>query len=91
MGNRYNYNNNRDESPNAEIISPVGYKANYSSGSEYEDNQMKSFDNYNTSGRNDYNNYNIIRNNKNNRNLNYELEDPEGFDYLANHNLLLRL
>ena len=85
MGNRYIYNS-REDSPNAEIISPVGYKANYSSGSEYEDNQMKSFDNYQNWGRNDSNNYNMIRNNKNNRNLNYELEDPEGFDYLGNNN-----
>ena len=82
-GNRQIYGNSRDDSPNAEIISPVGYMANYSSGSEFEDNQMKSFDNYQTSGIND-NSYNFMRNPKN-RNLNYELEDPEGFDYLANN------
>ena len=79
-GNSNIYGNSRDASPEAEIISPVGYIANYSSGSEFEDNQMKSFDNYNTSGIND-NRYNFNRFPRN-RNLNYELEDPEGFDYL---------
>ncbi len=44
-GNRQIYGSSRDDSPNDEIISPVGYMANYSSGSEFEDNQMKSFDN----------------------------------------------
>ena len=83
--NRQLYGNSREESPDIEIISPVGYIANYSSGSEYEDNQMKSFDNYQTSGiritGNKYN-FNAI---PRNRNINYELEDPEGFDYLRNN------
>ena len=77
------YANNREDSPEIEIISPVGYMANYSSGSEFEDNQMKSFDNYKTSGINE-NRYNFNRYPRN-RNLNYELEDPEGFDYLRNN------
>ena len=81
--NRQFYESSRDGSPEAEIISPVGYIANYSSGSEIEDNQMKSFDNYQTSGIND-NNYYLNRV-QNNRNLNYEMEDPEGFDYLRNN------
>ena len=82
-GNRQIYGNNREDSPNIEVISPVGYKANYSSGSEYEDNQMKSFDNYRAPGIND-NSYNFIGY-PNNKILNYELEEPEGFDYLANN------
>ena len=69
---------------NTEIISPVGYIDN-SSGSENEDNQMKSFDNYNYSMRtnniNKYNKNKIIKKEKNK--LNYELEDPERFDYLG--------
>ena len=77
------YGNNRDESPEVEIISPGGYMANFSSGSEIEDNQMKSFDNYKTSGIND-NRYNFNRFPRN-RNINYELEKPEGFDYLRNN------
>ena len=78
------YTNNREDSPEIEIISPVGYMVNYSSGSEFEDNQMKSFDNYKTSGINDDNRNNFNRYPRN-RNLNYELEDPEGFDYLRNN------
>jgi len=44
---------------------------------------MKSFDNYQSSGLmgNNYNfNYIPMK-----RNINYEIEDPEGFDYLRNN------
>ena len=77
------YGSSREGSPEAEIISPVGYVGNYSSGSEIEDNHMKSFDNYQSSGIND-NIYNLNRIPRN-PNLNYEIEDPEGFDYLRNN------
>ena len=63
-------------SPNYnEIISPVGYinNNNYSSGSENEDNHMRSFD--------DRNKYNLDKIKKIKK-INYELEDPESFDYL---------
>ena len=66
-----------------EIISPVGYVEN-SSGSENEENHMKSFDNYQSSikaNKNRYNRTKIIKKGKDK--LNYELEDPEGFDYLG--------
>jgi hypothetical protein len=75
---------------NTEIISPVAYIDNNSSGSDYDENQMKSFENYN---HNTNSNINTLTNNniktktkkayKNKYKLNYELEDPEGFDYLA--------
>ena len=75
---------------NTEIISPVAYIENNSSGSDYDENQMKSFENYN---HNTNSNINTLTNNniktktkkayKNKYKLNYELEDPEGFDYLA--------
>ena len=74
---------------NTEIISPVAYIENNSSGSDYEENQMKSFEHYNNTN----SNINTLNNNnrktktkkayKNKYKLNYELEDPEGFDYLA--------
>ena len=69
---------------NTEVISPVRYMEN-SSGSENEENQMKSFDNYNnysvkTKTINKYSKNKINKKEKNK--LNYELEDPEGFDYL---------
>ena len=76
-----------------ENISPVAYIDNNSSGSDYEECQMKSFDNYKNSvkinrtnkftniNENSYNMCNRIENN--NYKLNYELEDPEGFDYLT--------
>ena len=79
------YENNIDGSPEIEIISPVGYNMNYSSGSDIEDNQMKSFDNYYTTGIN--NNKYIFNNNQKNRNINYEIEDPERFDYLRNNQI----
>jgi len=71
-----------------EIISPVGYIENNSSGSEFEENQIKSLDNFqystitNKTNRTNYTKYNKnIKIGKNK--LNYELEDPEGFDYLS--------
>ena len=79
------YENNRDGSPEIEIISPVGYNMNYSSGSDIEDNQMKSFDNYYTAGIN--NNKYIYNNIQKNRNINYEIEDPERFDYIRNNEI----
>ena len=78
------FGNSREGSPDTEIISPVGYNMNYSSGSDIEENQMKSFDNYKTSGINDKYIFNKIQKN---RNLNYELEDPERFDYLGNNQI----
>lgn len=75
---------------NTEIISPVAYIENNSSGSDYDENQMKSFENYNHNTNSNANT--LTRNNKktktkkaykNKYKLNYELEDPEGFDYLA--------
>ena len=68
-----------------EVISPVGYIENNSSGSEFEENQIKSLDNcqYSTIT-NKTNKSNFTKYNKNAKNLkNYELEDPEGFDYLS--------
>ena len=74
------YENSRDGSPEIEIISPVGYK-NYSSGSDIKDNQIKIFDNYYTAGLN--NNKYIYNNIQKKRNINYEIEDSERFDYLG--------
>ena len=64
----------------AEIISPVNYVDN-SSGSDFDENQIKSFDNYHYSIKT--NNTNINNQKKNKIKLDYELEDPEGFDYLS--------
>ena len=74
------YKEKREESPDIGIISPVGYNMN-SSGSDFEENQMRSFDNYKLSKIND-NRYNL---NQTYRNVNYEIEDPEKFDYLKNY------
>ena len=65
-----------ESSPNNnEIISPVEHVQNYSSGSEYEDYPMKSFDVKDKK--------NLIKKKFCNiQKINYELEDPEGFDYL---------
>ena len=63
-----------------EIISPVHYIDN-SSGSEFDENQIKSFDNYHYSIKT--NNTNLNNQKKEKIKLNYELEDPEGFDYLS--------
>ena len=66
-----------------EIISPVHCVDN-SSGSELDENQIKSFDNYHYSiktNNTNINNINIQR--KKNIKLNYELEDPENFDYIS--------
>ena len=62
-----------------EMISPVHYVDN-SSGSEFDENQIKSFDNYHYSIKT--HNTNIYNNQKKDK-LNYELEEPEGFDYLS--------
>ena len=82
------YEKSNEGSPGTtEIISPVGYLEN-TSGSE-EENQMKSFDNYQYSIRTDNTNENRLNKNKDLKNekekLNYELEDPERFDYLNNN------
>ena len=82
----FKYEKSNEGSPgNTEIISPVGYLEN-TSGSENEENQMRSFDNYQYSIRTDNTNRNRYHRNKNVKKekdkLNYELEDPEGFDYL---------
>ena len=81
-GNQQGYGSSEQGSPEVEIISPVGYAANYSSGSEFDESQMRSLDNYPTTIRNQYN---FNRRIKKNKNLNYEMEDPEGFDYLRNN------
>ena len=81
-GNQQGYGSSEQGSPEVEIISPVGYAANYSSGSEFDESQMRSLDNYPTAIRNEYN---FNRRIKKNKNLNYEMEDPEGFDYLRNN------
>ena len=75
-------------SPSAiDIISPVGYIENNSSGSDIDENQIKSFDNYHYSINTNKTNYTKYskyqKNEKNKYKLNYELEEPEGFDYLS--------
>ena len=75
-------------SPSAiELISPVGYIENNSSGSDMEENQIKSFDNYHYSintNKTNYSKYNKYKKSEKNKDkLNYELEEPEGFDYLS--------
>ena len=64
-----------------EIISTVHYVENSSGGSDLDENQIKSFDNYHFSIQTDNINRNNI--NKNKAKLKYELEDPEGFDYIT--------
>ena len=54
-GNQQGYGSSEQGSPEVEIISPVGYAANYSSGSEFDESQMRSLDNYPTNIRNEYN------------------------------------
>ena len=73
-----------------DIISPVGYIENNSSGSDNDENQIKSFENYqyslNTNNINKSNytkTHQFKKNEKNKYKLNYELEEPEGFDYLS--------
>ena len=79
-GNSHIFKEKREESPDIHIISPIGYNnLNTSSGSDFEENQVKSFDNFKFSEIND-SKYNL--NQTNNRKLNYEIEDPEKFDYL---------
>ena len=71
-----------------EMISPVRYIENNSSGSEMEDNQIKSIENYQYSvkttntNKTNYKNNNKLKKIEKNK-LNYELEEPEGFDYLS--------
>ena len=82
-GKESRYEKSTNGSPKVtEIISPVHY-AEYSSGggSDLDENQIKSFDNYRYSIKT--NNTNINNQRKNKIKLNYELEDPEGFDYLS--------
>ena len=85
------YEKSSQGSPSA--ISPLGYMDNYSSGSELDENQIKSLDNYQysvkTMNTNRTNKTNYIKNNKLKKNekknlkLNYEIEEPEMFDYLS--------
>ena len=84
-GNRQRYDSSQQDSPDIEIVSPVGYGANYSSGSEFDEGQMRSLDNYRVSMKNENKSYG--KRIKNFKNLNYEMEDPEGFDYLRNNEL----
>ena len=84
-GNSRIYKEKREESPDIHIISPIGYNnLNTSNGSDFEENQIKSFDNFKFSEIND-SKYNYNLNQTNNPNLNYEIEDPEKFDYLKNN------
>ena len=81
------YEKSNEYSPGiTDIISPERNKENSSDG-ENEDNHIKSFDNYQysigTNNANKYDKNKILKKAKNN--LNYELEDPEGFDYLNNN------
>ena len=84
-GNRPRYGSSQQDSPEIEIVSPVGYAANYSSGSEFDEGQMRSLDNYRTSKKNENKSYG--KRIKQLKNLNYEMEDPEGFDYLRSNEL----
>ena len=84
-GNRQRYGSSQQDSPDIEIVSPMGYAANNSSGSEYDEGQMRSLDNYRASMKNENKSYG--KKIKNFKNLNYEMEDPEGFDYLRNNEL----
>ena len=76
-----------------EGISPLGYVENNSSESDFDANQIKSFDNYqysiktNNTNRSNYNrkNNDIKNENNNQLKLNYELEEPELYDYLPNN------
>ena len=80
-GKESRYEKSTSGSPRyTEIISPNHYIDN-SSASEFDENQIKSFDNYHFSIKT--NNPNLNYNKKNKTKLNYELEDPEGFDYLS--------
>ena len=82
-GKESRYEKSTNGSPRVtEIISPV-HHAEYSSGggSDIDENQIKSFDNFRYSIKT--NNTNINNQRKNKIKLNYELEDPEGFDYLT--------
>ena len=70
-----------------EMISPVGYMENNSSGSEMDENQIKSMENYQYSvkttntNKTNYNKYNKLK--RKEKEKNFELEEPEGFDYLS--------
>ena len=76
-----------------EGISPLGYVENNSSESDFDANQIKSFDNYqysvktNNTNKSNYNrkNNDIKNENNNQLKLNYELEEPELYDYLPNN------
>ena len=72
-------------SPNYnKIISPVGYVPYYSSESDFDDYHMKSFDINNKKNNKKRKNIKIV---KNIQSINYELEDPEGFDYLRSNEI----
>ena len=85
------YEKSSQGSPSA--ISPLGYMDNYSSGSELDENQIKSLENYQysvkTTNTNRTNKTNYYKNNKlkkyekNKLKLNYEIEEPEMYDYLS--------
>ena len=75
--NRCGTGNYRDEID----VSPIMYDPNYSSYSEFDENQMKSFDNYQLSKK--YKEKYNMKKGKKNEDLNYELEDVEKFDYIS--------
>ena len=81
-GKESRYEKSTNGSPRVtEIISPVHYAENSSGGSDFDENQIQSFDNFRYSIKT--NNTNINNQKRNKIKLNYELEDPEGFDYLS--------
>ena len=80
------YEKSSQGSPSA--ISPLGYMENYSSGSELDENQLQSFENYPYSIKTmNTNKTNYNKNNKFKKNekikINYEIEEPEMYDYLS--------
>ena len=72
---------------NNEIISPVSYIPNCSSGSDYDEYYMKSHNNKNMKY-NKKSNVLLVKNNI--QSINYELEDLKGFDYLKNNEIITR-
>ena len=75
-----------------EGISPLGYVENNSSESDFDANQIKSFDNnqysvkINNTNRSYYNRRNNhIKNENNQLKLNYEIEEPAIYDYLPSN------
>ena len=71
------------------IFSPIEYIRNDSSGSDFDDQNGKSFEYFQqrsvqiNDNRNNYQNFDYIKKNKTiKKNINYEIEDPENSDYI---------